>query len=99
MSQYITKTPFAIASGVQEAVIPSDDDADDISVRGLRKVEDPCDFGAARRRAGRQDRLLASQQIVQTVATRGARIGDRGKVIRSRDRRECLAWRRHRIFR
>ena len=40
MSQYVAQTPLAIPSSVEKAVVPSDEHTDDISVSGLREVED-----------------------------------------------------------
>ena len=44
VSHYVTKAPVAIPGGVEEAVVSSNQDAHEITVGGLREVENPRDL-------------------------------------------------------
>jgi hypothetical protein len=95
MSQYVTKSPCAIPSGIEKAVVPADDRTDHIPVGRLREVEDSRNLRANRRLPRREDRLLTTEQAVQDVAPRASLVADQPLVIGPRDGRELNEWGRH----
>src|SRR6266542_843347 len=102
VSEKVPQRPLAIVCRIQELVVATDQETDDVAVGHLRQVEDPCDLGSIRPLRRCRERVLMTQDVVQNeLDRRGPSVHECGLareacVGEARDRCQGFERRRHR---